>query len=578
MSKATTSAKVVALAAASALLLAACGGSDSGDTGSGESGGAPVKGGTLNFITAGEQFNHLDPQMNYTGEDLAFAGAYMHRTLTMFTPSGDEAESTQLVPDLATDTGRTEDGKVWEFTLKDGAKFEDGTPITCAEVKYGVSRTFATDVIAGGPTYAITMLDIPTGDDGSSQYKGPYTGEGQELFDKAVTCSEDGKTITFNLARPIGDFNYATTLTAFSPVAEALDTGAKYDTAPASNGPYKIEDYTIGQSMTLIRNDQWDPATDTIRKAYPDKIVVTFGIEAPVSTQRLIADSGVDQQTMTLGDTVDPAQLATVFNDPRFEDRRFDFQDIYVRYSAVNVAKVPNLKHRQALAVAWPRADLKTIAGGDFAGDLADGVIKPNIPADYQPSGMWTDMFGQAIPDNGDPEYAKKLIAESGEPMPKITFDYGKTPARDKQAGALVTALEKAGIEAVANPLDPGGYYGIVFDDEKANEVMFDVGWGADWPNASTVVPELLAANGGWNLSRWKDDAFTAESDAAKAILDRAEQGEAWAALNKAAMEQVPVIPHRFGKQQRMHGSKVGGVYIWAPYGSWGYADLYVMP
>ncbi len=45
---------------------------------------------------------------------------------------------------------------------------------------------------------------------------------------------------------------------------------------------------------------------------------------------------------------------------------------------------------------------------------------------------------------------------------------------------------------------------------------MIDVGWGADWPNASTVIPELLAANGGWNLSRWKDEAFTAESDAAK--------------------------------------------------------------
>ena len=326
-----------------------------------------------------------------------------------------------------------------------------------------------------------------------------------------------------------------------------------------------------------MRNDQWDPATDTVRKAYPDKIVVTFGIEPPVATQRLIADSGVDQQTMTLGDAIDPAQLATVFNDPRFEDRRLDEQDIYVRYIAVNTAKVPNVKHRQALAVAMPRADLKTIAGGNFAGDLADGLIKPNMPADYQPSGMWTDMFGQAIPDNGDPEFAKKLIAESGEPMPKITYDYGKTPAADKAAGAIVTALAKAGIEVTPNPLDPGGYYGIVFDDEKANELI-NGGWGSDWPNASTVIPELLAANGGWNLSRWKDEAFTAESDEAKEILDRAEQGNAWAALNKKAMEQVPAIPLRFTAQQRMWGSKVGGVYFWAPYGSWGYTDLYVMP
>ena len=131
-----------------------------------------------------------------------------------------------------------------------------------------------------------------------------------------MTCSEDNKTITFNLVRPIGDFNYATALLAFSPVPEAADTGAQYDLKPLSNGPYKIEDYTIGKSLTLVRNDQYDPATDTLRPANPDKIVVTFGIEPPVSTQRLIADSGVDQQSMTLGDAIDPAQLATVFNDP----------------------------------------------------------------------------------------------------------------------------------------------------------------------------------------------------------------------------------------------------------------------
>lgn len=577
MSKASTSAKVVALAAASTLLLAACGGSDSGDTGAAESGGTPVKGGTLNFITAGTQFNHLDPQANYTGEDLAWAGAYLHRALTGFTPSADPLEAGKLQGDLATDAGRTEDAQVWEFTLKDGLKFEDGTPITCAEVKYGVSRTFATDVINGGPTYAITMLDIPTADDGSSQYKGPYSGEGQELFDKAVTCSEDGKTITFNLVRPIGDFNYATALLAFSPVPEAKDTGAKYDLAPLSNGPYKIENYTIGEGITLVRNDQWDPATDTLRQANPDKIVTTFGIEAPVSTQRLIADSGADAQTLTLGDAVDPAQLATIFNDPRFENRRIDEYDVFVRYIAVNTAKVPNLKHRQAIAAAFPRADLKTIAGGTFGGDLADGLIKPNLAADYQPSGMWTDLLGAPIPDNGDPEYAKKLIAESGEPMPEITYDYNKTPANDKGAGAIVTALEKAGIKVTPNPIDPGAYYGIVFDDKKANELI-NGGWGSDWPNASTVIPELLAANGGWNLSRWKDEAFTAESDAAKAITDRTAQGAAWAALNKKAMEQVPAIPLRFQKTQRIYGSKVGGVYFWAPFGSWSYNDLYVIP
>ena len=77
--------------------------------------------------------------------------------------------------------------------------------------------------------YAISMLDIPKDKDGTSAYKGPYDGTGQELYDEAVTCSDDMKTITFNLAQPAADFNYTTTLLSFSPVPEAADTGEKYD-------------------------------------------------------------------------------------------------------------------------------------------------------------------------------------------------------------------------------------------------------------------------------------------------------------------------------------------------------------
>lgn len=573
MSKATTSAKAAAIAAAAALLLAACG-DDGGDNGT--VGAAGQKGGTLTFLTQSEQFNHLDPQRNYTGEDLAFASGYMHRSLVQYALSADDAEAGTLVADLATDTGTaSEGGKVWSFTLKDGVTFEDGTPITCADVKYGVSRTFATDIITDGPTYAISLLDIPKESDGSSVYKGPYSGEGQAEYDKAVTCSDDNKTITFNLVRASSDFNYTTTLLSFSPVPKAADTGEKYDARPVSSGPYKIEDYTIGKSLTLVRNENWSEATDTYRKAYPDRIVVNFGLSGSVMTQRLMADSGEDASSLGLGDALDPAQLAAVFNDPRYESRRFDGYDPYVRYFAINTEKVPNLEHRKAIAAAFPRADLRTIAGGNFAGDLADGVIKPNLAQDYQPSGMWTELLGQAIPDNGDAEYAKKLVADSGAAMPKLTIDYPKTEVNDKAAGAIVSALAKADIEITPNPIDPGGYYGIVMDPAKAGSLISG-GWGPDWLNASTVIPELFTPTGGFNLSLYDNPEYTKKVQDALAITDRAEQGKAWAELNKEAMAEVLVIPTRFAKQQRIVGSKIGGAYFWAPYGSWGYADLSV--
>ena len=89
----------------------------------------------------------------------------------------------------------------WKFTLRDGLKWQDGSAVKCEDYAYGISRTFATDVITDGPTYAIVYLDIPADSaaDNGSAYPGPYkaTPEQQALFDKAVQCN--GNEITFNL-------------------------------------------------------------------------------------------------------------------------------------------------------------------------------------------------------------------------------------------------------------------------------------------------------------------------------------------------------------------------------------------
>ena len=585
MGKASIGLRAAALASVAAMTLAACGGGGSGDegtNGSGSTGGEPQKGGTLTFLTLQDQYTHLDPQRNYTGEDLAFAGGYLHRTLNVYAYSKDSSEAGELLPDLATDTGTpNEDATSWSWTLKDGLKWEDGSDLTCEDVKYGVARTFATDIITDGPQYAVSMLDIPTDKDGASVYKGPYVTKNNDTaaFDKAVVC--EGNKITFNLNKPVGDFNYTVTLLSFSPVPKAADTGEKYDEKPLSNGPYKIQEYSKGSQLVLVRNENWDPATDEYRPAYPDKIVTKFGLEASVIDQRMIQDSGADQQALT-PDAIEPASLATVFGSDRFADRRTNELDPYVRYIVVNTAKVPNLEHRKAIAAAMDRAQLRTISGGEYAGDLADGVIKPNLPKDYAPSGMWETLLGAPIPDTGDPEYAKKLIADSGEALPTLQYDYPQTPTNDKGAAALVDSLGKAGIKVKPNPIEAGQFYAIVFDPDKEGHLVA-AGWGPDWSNASTVIPELFTPSGGFNLSQADDKEFNAKVEEARAETDRDAQAEMWKELNKEAMANVWVVPTRFGREQRLAGSKVksasgdnGNVYIWAPYGSWPYGDLYV--
>ena len=560
---------LIVASTAAAAFLAACGGSN-------VSGGNPTKGGTLTLLTQSEQILHLDPQRNYTGEDLAFANGYLQRTLTAYRLSADASKAGELVADLATDTGTSSDGgKVWKFTIRDGVKWENGQPVTCEDVKYGVSRTFATSVITDGPTYAISLLDIPTAKDGSSVYKGPYVtaGNNTAAYDQAVSC--DGSTITFRLKQPQGDFNYTVTLLSFAPVPKAFDTGEKYDNKPLSNGPYKILTYQKKTKLVLVRNPQWSADVDSYRPAYPDRIEYLFGIQDALITERLIADAADDQRALS-PDAIVSAKLAAVFNDSRLADRRFNELDPYVRYYAINTTKVPVLKHRQAILAAVNRAELRKIAGGKYAGDYADGVIKPNLSMDYAPTGLWDTLLGQAIPPEGDPAYAKQLITQSGKPFPNpITIDYAKSPENDKAVASMVASLAKAGIVAKPNGLEPGSYYGVVLDPAKQG-AMSAAGWGPDWLNASTVIPELFTPGGGFNLSRYDDAAFTKACQDARALTDRTAQAKRWQELDKQAAQLALVLPTRFGREQRLVGSKVDGAYIWSPYGSWPYAALAV--
>jgi peptide/nickel transport system substrate-binding protein len=624
----------LAIGVAAVLTLAACGG---GGQSAGESAGqsdesaAPTgdipTGGTIYILTLGDGIDQIDPQRAYTGEDLAFFGSTIYRSLTAFQFSADLIEGTTLVPDLATDTGTQSDaGKTWTFTLRDGPKWQDGTEINCEDVKYGISRTFAVGTINQGPTYQIQYLDIPTvegfakqseaagdpnpgqpKDASGSAYGGPYDDDlliysdeslttfipnDKAAYDEAVVC--DGKTITFHLAKPVGDFNYATTLGMF-PVPNpddhpGVDTGATYAVAapPMSSGPYKIDSYTTGNGGKLImsRNENWDQANDPYRHAYPDAWEYHFGINPDVIDQRLIQNSGIDQQA--IGGAIRPHNLPVIFSDPettlpQFAGRAFSSFDPYTRYLWINVVKVPDVKVRQAIAVALDRDAMRKNLGGDFYGDYADGAVKPTIGADYAPTGLWETGLGQPIPDTGDPEFAKTLLSDAGVSGLKITFDYPQTATRDKEAALIVTALARAGITVTPNPIEASVYYSVVFYTAKGHEFGYG-GWGADWPNASTVVAPLFTVKGGWDLSFVDDAAFNAEVDAALAEVDRAKQQVLWQALNKKAAEQMYLIPTFFGLTQRIAGSKIGNVadpdnvYLWSAWGSWAYGDMYVKP
>ncbi len=108
-----------------------------------------TSGGTLNVLQQ-DTFGHLDPAQIYVNNQAQLA-ALVDRGLTTYRLDNSGAYS--VVGDLATDSGRMSDGgKTWSYTLKDGVKWEDGTPITSADIRQSVERLFA-PFITSGPTY-----------------------------------------------------------------------------------------------------------------------------------------------------------------------------------------------------------------------------------------------------------------------------------------------------------------------------------------------------------------------------------------------------------------------------------------
>ena len=561
----------VGFALVASVVAAACGGS----SGDGSEGGTPTKGGTIHILSNGEQITHLDPQRNYTGDDLAFAGSTMHRTLTSYKyVAGDEGST--IVPDLATDLGTfNEDGTVWSFTLRDGGTFEDGSEITCADVAYGVSRTWASDVITDGPTYASSYID-------AGDYPGPYkaTAEQQAAYDKAVSC--DGKTITFNLKVPVADFNYTTTLLSFSPVPKAADTGEKYDLRPVSSGPYKIESYTIGKSLVLVRNENWSKDSDPVRNANPDSFIYEFGLDEAVMDERMIKDAGDDQFAVSAG--IQPENLPTIFEDDAFKDRRVDYYDPYVSYTNLNVKNLSCVEVRKAIYLAIDRDALRKAGGGPYTGDYADGFIKPALALDYKKSTL-PDGLNADGTANVEAAQAAMTAAETACPdvaaraKAGLAFYRPATPVWDKAVAIWIDSLGKVGIKLKDEPVEPSNYWPTVMNPETDYDIARG-GWGPDWANASTVIPELFTTSGGFNLTRNADDPdyaeFQTKVDTAKGELDRTKQGVMWQELNQFVVDRLWALPGTFVKAQSIWGSKVGNTYQWSPFGSYNYGDLYV--
>jgi peptide/nickel transport system substrate-binding protein len=562
----------VGAAGALALSLAACGGDgDSDNPSSGESSGSTeaTAGGTLYYLQH-YPFESADPQRIYYGLELANFRRTIYRGLVAFPITEDPVEAAKPVADLATDTGTpNEDASQWSFTLKDGVKWEDGSDITCEDFAYGASRVFANDLITGGPNYILSYLDV-------KDYPGPYkaTEAQQAAFDKAITC--DGKTITYNFNKPWADFPLAAaSLSMMDPYKKDFDQGAKSTWKVLANGPYKVEGgvWDKNKGATLVRNDQYDAATDdpSLREALPDSIEYQINpsdTSVELIIDRVIADAGNDQYAVA-APTIPPTRYSQIQGPAK--DRAVLTDSPYNFYLVPNFKSMDNADVRKALAAAIDIEGVVKARGGEYAATTAESIVNFGV-------GGYQDNPAFAGPNTGDVEAAKALLEGSGEKTPyPITFTYSKTDTNDKIAAVLKENWDAAGFETKLDPLTDT-YYDVISKPEKESDIMM-AGWGADWPSAMTVIPPLFdsrpnfsSTTCGQDYGCYQDADFEGIIDEAANSTDIDEQNGFLQEADAKLGEDTAYIPLYVLKNYYIRGSKVTG-YVVTPSTSM-YPDL----
>lgn len=544
------------MGALSALLLTAC----SSDSPVDDSTAAD---GELTVLSLGPVAT-WDPQRMSTPQDIAFAGRVFLRTLTAFPAGVDAAAQRAVVGDLATDAGTPDrDARVWRFTLRDGVKWQDGSTVTCEDVRYGVSRSFAEPNASEGLNYPTAYLDIPRKADGASIYEGPATSDSKAraAYDRAVSC--DGSTVVFRLSTSMTTFNQVVASPAFAPVKKDQDEGESAPYAVFSNGPYRLDGaWDASSGGTFVRNPQWDKANDPVRKALPGSIRYVEGTESQTAVQEVLGDGPAHRQTVTL-DSAPPAMQQHVLSDSTLRSRSANPNAQFVDYVAPNMARGVMAKPavRKALALSTNRAGYVAALGGPSAASPTESLIGPALPGHR-------DQSGAAGGSTTGAAASRAALHESGVTLPvPIRVAYRSTPTADKAMAALSNGWQDGGFAVTLQPITDDYFATISAPGQATKTDVFWANWAPAWPSAETVLAPLFdsrinltAGGAGRDYGRFADAAVNAEMTRIGTLTDPAEQASAWSALDQSLAERGVFVALAQRKALYVAGSKVTGL------------------
>jgi peptide/nickel transport system substrate-binding protein len=570
-----------ALAAAAALTLAACG-SSSGGSGSGTAAAkyndaltsvvnpSTHAGGTVTLDLSSTP-DSTDYQNTYYAYMWDFVRLYSMQLMTYKSCPGTCGNT--LVPNLATGPGTVSDnGLTWTYHIQPNVHFENGDVVTAQDVKYGIERTYAKDVLPNGPNYFQVLL-------GDSTYPGPY----KSSAGLTSITTPNSTTIQFHLQAPFSDFDYVVAIAQSTPVQQSWDTGqyggANLQLHPESTGPYQFQSYTLNKQFVLVKNPHWNAATDTQAKQLVDKIVVNLNVNQTQIDNNLVSGfadldmGGTGLQTAAVRDKV--------LSNPTDHANSDNPINGFARFAYINEQVIPNVHCREAIEYAANKTTIQDAWGGPIVGGaIASTMMPPNVTG-YKSF----DLYEALSKPSGDMTAAKQQLQMCGKPNGFTTgLAYrSDRPQETAAAQALQASLAQVGITAQLDGYTAGKYYTDFAGDPSfvhTNNLGIDMGgWGADWPDGYGFLDQISAGNtiapngGNTNISEINDPTinglFTkAAGQSATANVP------VWSQIDKDIMSQAAILPMVYQKVLLYRNPKLTNVYVDSYYGMYNYAVL----
>lgn len=484
---------LAASAALIALSVSACGGggdSAAKTTAKAADGGSGRQ--TMSVAMGVQAFETLDPQMQASPPTDSIT-RLMYESLVRL------GKDQRIEPLLAT-AWKNPSAKVWEFTLRDGVRFHDGTPLDGKAVVASFER----------------IMDPKNERTRSSEYA-----------DVASVTAPSKQTVRFKLKRPWPTFPHQLAFTSgviVSPKA-AERYGKKLDRHPSGTGPYRYGASGSGGAVTVKRfDDYWGDA--------PAVANLKFVPVASDGTRELMLKSGQADIVSNLP----TSGMQQVEADPALQV--VSTEGGMVMQIGLNTLYKPlsDKRVRQALNHAVDSGSLVSSLLRDQAVRSMSYLAPTTL--DYR------ETAGYAY----DPEKAKRLLTEAGYANGfdlKIQVPSGRYPMAKETAEAIQGYLKAVGVRAKLVTLDFSALIDAITQPRDKNDVQsYLLGWQAATGEPSLVSQTVFKSDAtppdGWNSMFYANPKVDAAIDAAAIEPDGEQRAELYGTAQELVVADAP--------------------------------------